>query len=68
MSSIESAGLVGTAERTFLTPKNLEMEEMTDVPSLDEFDSEIQLYRVCSLLLRYLYITRIFWTEYCFVG
>ena len=44
-SSIESAGLVGTAERSFLTPK--ESKEMeSNVPSLDEFDTEVDIYRV----------------------
>lgn len=44
-SSIESAGLVGTAERPFLTPK-MAPEGTTKVPSLDEFDVEIDIYKV----------------------
>ncbi|XP_069115919.1 uncharacterized protein [Argopecten irradians] len=44
-SSINSAGLMGTAERTFLTPKNLTEDADTSIPSLDEFDSEIEIYR-----------------------
>ena len=44
-SSIESAGLVGTAERPFLTPK-MASEGTTKVPSLDEFDAEIDIYKV----------------------
>ncbi|KAK2190791.1 hypothetical protein NP493_68g02016 [Ridgeia piscesae] len=43
-SSIESAGLVGTAERPFLTPK-MAPEGTTNVPSLDEFDVEIDIYK-----------------------
>lgn len=36
---------MGTAERTFLTPKNLTEDADTSIPSLDEFDSEIEIYR-----------------------
>jgi len=46
-SSIESAGLIGTAERSFLTPKTSRDLE-PNVPSLDEFDAEIDIYRVSS--------------------
>ena len=48
-SSIESAGLVGTAERPFLTPK-MASEGTTKVPSLDEFDAEIDIYKVYTIL------------------
>ena len=34
------------AERTFLTPKAMQEGEKSNVPSLDEFDSEIDTYRV----------------------
>nr|XP_022320176.1 dynein beta chain, flagellar outer arm-like isoform X6 [Crassostrea virginica] len=44
-SSLNSAGLLGTAERTFLTPKNQQEEVSSNIPSLDEFDSEIEIYR-----------------------
>ncbi|KAL3885754.1 hypothetical protein ACJMK2_025795 [Sinanodonta woodiana] len=44
-SSIASAGLMGTAERTFLTPKNQQTDISMNVPSLDEFDAEIEIYR-----------------------
>ncbi|XP_064650622.1 uncharacterized protein LOC135502065 isoform X3 [Lineus longissimus] len=43
-SSIEAAGVMGTAERNFLTPKNKRNKE-DSVPSLDEFDSEIDIYK-----------------------
>lgn len=46
-SSLNSAGLLGTAERTFLTPKNQQEEVSSNIPSLDEFDAEIEIYRVC---------------------
>ena len=35
---------MSVTERTFLTPKQGEAEE--NVPSLDEFDTEIDIYRV----------------------
>ncbi|KAL5020323.1 hypothetical protein ScPMuIL_003215 [Solemya velum] len=45
-SSIQSAGIMGTAERSFLTPKNLQEGDLPEnMPSLDEFDSEIDIYR-----------------------
>jgi len=37
---------MGTAERTFLTPKNLQEDETTNIPTLDEFDAEIEIYMV----------------------
>ena len=36
---------MGTAERSFLAPKQSSDQEST-VPSLDEFDAEIDIYRV----------------------
>ena len=53
-SSIQAAGLIGTAERPFLTPK-LSIDSSNNTPSLDEFDSEIEIYQVnhpCTLLLK----------------
>ena len=50
-SSIESAGLVGTAEKSFLTPKH-STESHANIPSLDEFDSEIDIYRVSTMFMR----------------
>lgn len=50
-SSIESNGLMGTAERSFLTPKHAQETEV-DMPSLDEFDAEIDIYRVRTELTR----------------
>ncbi|CAH1797693.1 unnamed protein product [Owenia fusiformis] len=43
--SIDSQGLVGTAEKTFLTPKQSREAVPINVPSLDEFDAEIDIYR-----------------------
>jgi hypothetical protein len=37
------------AERTFLTPKGVVDGEKSNVPSLDEFDNEIDIYRVCTI-------------------
>jgi len=34
------------AERTFLTPKHTQSSMPANVPSLDEFDAEIEIYRV----------------------
>ena len=48
-SSIASHGLVGTAEKSFLKPKEIDAEE-DSVPSLDEFDTEIDIYRVRILM------------------
>ena len=45
-SSSQSTGGMGTAERTFLTPKNTQTNLSANVPSLDEFDAEIEIYRV----------------------
>ena len=47
-SSRSTEGM-GTAERTFLTPKNTQTNLSTNVPSLDEFDAEIEIYRVSLL-------------------
>ncbi|XP_053409232.1 uncharacterized protein LOC123561373 isoform X4 [Mercenaria mercenaria] len=44
-SSVQSAGQMGTAERTFLTPKHTQANMPSNVPSLDEFDAEIEIYR-----------------------
>lgn len=44
-SSIASHGLVGTAEKSFLAPKE-ENQAEENGPSLDEFDTEINIYRV----------------------
>lgn len=60
-SSLNSAGLLGTAERTFLTPKNQQEEVSSNIPSLDEFDAEIEIYRVClisqiAFLCFYMYV------------
>ncbi|XP_071095883.1 uncharacterized protein [Haliotis cracherodii] len=44
-SSIDSAGLMGTAERTFLTPKGNKEGDNHNIPSLDEFDNEIDIYK-----------------------
>lgn len=44
--STQSTEGMGTAERTFLTPKNTQTNLATNVPSLDEFDAEIEIYRV----------------------
>jgi hypothetical protein len=41
---------MGTAERTFLTPKNKQESEPTNIPSLDEFDAEIEIYRVSTFI------------------
>ena len=49
-SSIASHGLVGTAEKSFLKPKEVNAKE-DNVPSLDEFDTEIDIYRVRLLVL-----------------
>ena len=38
---------MGTAEKAFLSPKD--EDEEVDVPSLDMFDSEIDIYRVSRL-------------------
>lgn len=43
--SIESAGIVGTAEKSFLS-QTKEQEEEAVVPNLDEFDAEIDIYKV----------------------
>ena len=45
-SSIESHGLMGTAERSFLTPRQTQEAESA-TPSLDEFDMEMDIYKVC---------------------
>ena len=45
-STSQSTGGMGTAERTFLTPKNTQTNLTANVPSLDEFDAEIEIYRV----------------------
>ena len=37
------------AERTFLTPKSMDKVSM-NVPSLDEFNAEIDIYRVRGIL------------------
>lgn len=48
-SSIHSADIMGTAERSFLTPRNLQEGDLPEnMPSLDEFDAEIDIYRVCT--------------------
>ncbi len=47
-SSIESAGLVGTAEKSFLQPKASHVTEAY-IPTLDEFDTEIDIYRVSTI-------------------
>ncbi|XP_052258855.1 uncharacterized protein LOC127863384 isoform X2 [Dreissena polymorpha] len=44
-SSVRSAAAMGTAERTFLTPKHAQANMPSNVPSLDEFDAEIEIYR-----------------------
>ncbi|KAK6172547.1 hypothetical protein SNE40_016179 [Patella caerulea] len=44
-NSIGSAGLMGTAERSFLTPKGVQNGENEHIPSLDEFDAEIDIYK-----------------------
>ena len=41
-----SAEVYENAERTFLTPKGATEGEKSNVPSLDEFDNEIDIYRV----------------------
>lgn len=48
--SIESVGIVGTAEKSFLS-QTKEQEEEAVVPTLDEFDAEIDIYRVSVGLL-----------------
>ena len=45
-----SAEVYENAERTFLTPKGATEGEKSNVPSLDEFDNEIDIYRVCNIL------------------
>ena len=45
-SSSRSTAGIGTAERTFLTPKNTQTNLTANIPSLDEFDAEIEIYRV----------------------
>ena len=32
--------------RAFLTPKNFQEDDRAEIPSLDEFDAEINIYRV----------------------
>jgi hypothetical protein len=32
--------------RAFLTPKNFQEDDQAEIPSLDEFDAEINIYRV----------------------
>lgn len=45
--SISHAGAMGTAEKAFLTPKrNDDWDEDMNVPALDIFDTEIDVYRV----------------------
>ena len=44
--SLESVGIVGTAEKSFLSQTNA-VEEESIVPTLDEFGSEIDIYKVC---------------------
>ena len=44
-----SAEVYEHAERTFLTPKGAIEGEKSNVPSLDEFDNEIDIYRVREL-------------------
>ncbi|XP_078672103.1 uncharacterized protein LOC144911712 isoform X1 [Branchiostoma floridae x Branchiostoma belcheri] len=44
IGSMQSAGVLGTAERSFLTPKHATSN--MNVPSLDDFDNEIDIYRV----------------------
>lgn len=39
-----AAGL--SERRAFLTPKNFTEDEKAEIPALDEFDSEINIYRV----------------------
>lgn len=41
-----SAELYENAERTFLTPKGKIGNEKNNVPSLDQFDKEIDIYKV----------------------
>ncbi|XP_076457719.1 uncharacterized protein LOC143291635 isoform X3 [Babylonia areolata] len=43
--SAMSAEVYENAERTFLTPKGATDREKSNVPSLDEFDNEIDIYR-----------------------
>ncbi|XP_071959570.1 uncharacterized protein [Antedon mediterranea] len=43
-NSIGRAGLMGTAEKSFLTPKD-SSDDNINVPSLDMFDAEIDVYR-----------------------
>jgi len=35
-----------SAERTFLTPKHSHSNMLSNVPSIDEFDAEIEIIRV----------------------
>jgi hypothetical protein len=42
---------MGTAERTFLTPKHAQANMPSNVPSLDEFDAEIEIYRVSFFMI-----------------
>ena len=46
-----SAEVYESAERTFLTPKGATDVEKSNVPSLDEFDNEIDIYRVSRTVL-----------------
>lgn len=41
-------GIIGTAEKSFLSQTNA-VEEESIVPTLDEFDAEIDIYRVSKL-------------------
>ena len=50
--SIESAGIVGTAEKSFLAADTTDQEESV-IPSLDEFDAEIDIYKVRKLIQFY---------------
>ena len=51
--SLDASGALGLSEKTFLNGNkhNLENEtETTTVPSLDDFDKELEIFRVSYLL------------------
>ena len=51
-NSLDNSGVLGLSEKTFLNPKrnySVNDVETVNVPSLDDFDKEIEIFRVSAL-------------------
>ena len=52
--SLDASGALGLSEKTFLNGNKLNLEnetESTTVPSLDDFDKELEIFRVSYLIV-----------------